>query len=184
MISIRPEDLEMWMRLDPEFWQDIKNITEPCQAPFRIQKAWGQCLTTWRDGLDRLGGGQFCFFIGEQNSKEKIVLNFRWNKTPGGNYTLNRWCEELHYISRHQPAIKIYKSMAHHPNTQEHLYWCQFIEVRRYNEPIQCYVLWNGDTIIPSLAKPKVRGLCYDWTFDWRNRKTLEEMLAISQELT
>lgn len=176
---MNPQDIEeVWRRADPEFWEDIDAHLEPHEAPIRIEHAYAQQLTTWRDGFERSGSGQFRFDIGQRSNRERIKLNFQWSKTgPGGTETLNRWFEELQYIFRNEKAIKIYKATPYIPHTQDYQVWCQFIEVRHYGMPVQAYCVWNGDTIIQSKAEVLVRESAYDWTFDWRRSRTLEQML-------
>lgn len=184
MKDISIAEQEVWRRADPEFWQDIDTMLQPYEAPLRIEKAFGQRLTTWTDGFERKGRGQFEFSIGNRINREKVILNFGWGKTgPGGTTTLNRWFEELQYLFRNERDVKIYKSTPYIPHTQEHQLWCQFIEVRQYGNPMQAYCIWNGDIIIPSRANPIIRDSAYDWTFDWRNKKSLQEMLNAVKDL-
>jgi hypothetical protein len=184
MKDLSVEHQEVWRRLDPELWADIDTLLEPHQAPIRISKATGQQLTTWRDGFERKGRGQFQFNVGQGASKEKITLGFAWGKTgPGSTTTLNRWYEELQYLFRNEEGVKMNKATAYIPNTQDHQVWCQFIEVQHYGMPVQAYCIWNGDTIIQSKGQPIIREHAYDWTFDWRNGKSLEQMLDLVKDL-
>jgi hypothetical protein len=184
MKNLSPEQEAVWRRVDPEFWSDIDGVLEIHEAPLRIDRATNQKLTTWKDGFETTGRGQFQFIVGKDRNKEKIVLNFGWGKTgPGCTHTLNRWTEELQYLFRNEQAVKIYKSTPYIPNTQDYQVWCQFIEVRQFGHPRQAYCIWNGDTIIASKARPIERETAYDWTFDWRNAKTLEQMLDLVKDM-
>jgi hypothetical protein len=184
MKNLTVEQQEFWRRADPEFWADIDTMRESYQAPVRIERAFAQKLTTWSDELNLKGRGQFQFNVGDKNSRQKITLNFAWGKTgPGGTHTLNRWYEEIQCLLRNEPGIKMYKATAYLPNTQDYQTWCQFIEVRKFNMPIQAYCVWNGDTIITSKANPVIRDTAYDWTFDWRNAQPLEQMLFLVKDL-
>jgi hypothetical protein len=184
MKNLSIEQQEYWRKIDPEFWADLDTLLQPYEAPVRIERAFAQRLTTWSDELDKKGRGQFQFSVGDKNARQKITLNFAWgNVGPGGTYALNRWFEELQYLLRKEEGIKIYKSSAYLPNTQDHQLWCQFIEVRKFGMPIQAYCIWNGNTIIQSVAHPIVRDNAYDWSFDWRNAKALDKMLELVKDL-
>jgi hypothetical protein len=131
MKNLTKEQEEMWRSLDPEFWADIDGVLKVHEAPIRIERAISQRLTTWRNGFDRKGRGQFQFTVGQGASKQKIILNFGWGNTgPGNTHALNRWTEELQYLLRNEKAVKIEKSTSYIPNTQDYQVWCQFIEVQ------------------------------------------------------
>lgn len=184
MKSLTQEQQEYWRKVDPELWADIDTMLEPYEAPIRIQKAFAQKLTTWSDVLNPKGRGQFQFSVGDKNNRQKITLNFSWGNTgPGGTHTLNRWFEELQFLLRNEEGIKIYKSTSYLPNTQDFQIWCQFIEVRKFGMPIQAYCIWNGDTIIQTKGQPIIRDTAYDWTFDWRNARSLEQMLNLVKDM-
>jgi hypothetical protein len=184
MRNLTIEQQDVWRRADPELWADIDTVLEPHEAPIRISKASNQQLTTWRDGFENRGRGQFQFDIAQGSAKERIILNFSWGNTgPGSTFTLKRWFEELQYLFRNERGVKIYKSTAYIPNTQDYMIWCQFIEVRHYGMPVQAYCIWNGNTIIQSRAKPLIRENAYDWTFNWNNIKSLEQMLELVKHI-
>lgn len=182
MITIEQE--EFWRSIDPEWWKEIDNVMQPYVAPIRVNNVTGQRLTTWSNPLDIKGGGQFVFQVGKYPNKTTIKLNFSWsNVGAGSTETLNRWYEELQYLFRNEQGIKIYKSTAYLPNTQDFQQWCQFIEVRQYNSPKQAFCIWNGDIIIPSYSKLIIRENARDWTFDWKQRKSLKQMLELVKDL-
>jgi hypothetical protein len=182
MINKQQEDF--WRSIDPEWWAEIDTVMAERQAPIRVNKASGQKLTTWTNPLDTKGAGQFVFDVGTHPNKTRIKLNFAWgNIGVGATYALNRWTEELQYLLRNEQGIKIYKATSYLPNTQDFQQWCQFIEVRQWGEPKQAYCVWNGDMIIQSVAKPVIREDARDWTFDWRNVKSLDEMLLLVKDL-
>jgi hypothetical protein len=179
-----PQEKLLWRQADPELWADVDKVLEPYEAPIRITKAYKQQLTTWANAFNKQGQGQFSFDVGVNPNRQSIKLNFAWgNVGPGGTHTLNRWVEELQYLLRNQQGIKILKATAYLPNTQDFQAWCQFVEVRQWGEPIQAYCVWNGDTIIQSKAKPLFRDNARDWTFDWRNTRTLDQMLTSVKDL-
>jgi len=184
MKNLTVEQQEFWRRVDPKLWAEIDTMLEPYQAPVRIDRAYAQKLTTWSDELNLKGRGQFQFSVGDKANRKQITLNFAWGKTgPGGTHTLNRWFEELQFLLRNDEGIKMYKATAYLPSTQDHQIWCQFIEIRKHGMPAQAYCIWNGDTIIQSKGKPIVRDQAYDWTFDWKNSRSLEEMLTLVKEI-
>ena len=173
---------ELWLSLDDEIRAEIDQLTAPYQAPIKIEHATSQTLTTWTNSFDRSGAGQFTFNLGKRPRHTQIKLNFSWNNVgPGGTHTLNRWVEELRCILRNHSNASVVKATAYLPNTQDFLPWCQFIEVREYGFPQWAYVVWNGDTIIPSKAKMIERDNAKDWTFNWNNRMTLEQALATTK---
>jgi hypothetical protein len=181
---ISKEQEHIWRNIDPEFWSDIDTVLSEREAPFRVERATGQKLTTWDNPLDAKGAGQFVFDVGTNPNKTRIKLNFAWGNTGvGSTYALNRWVEELQYLLRNEEGVKVYKATAYLPNTQDFQHWCQFIEVRKYSQPQQAYCVWNGETIIQSVSKPVIRDSARDWTFDWRNAKSLEELLAAVKDL-
>jgi len=145
----------------------------------RVDSSYNQRLTVFHNRLDPLGRGQFCFDQGSGANRETAKLNFAWGQIgPGGTYTLNRLREELAAYLRYQSDIMILKATAYLPNTQDFQPWLQFLEVRQgiYN-PIMCYVIWNGETIIPSMSAMLEREQARDWTFSNRNSHSLEDML-------
>lgn len=181
---ITKEYEEFWRSVDPEWWAEIDLLQQERPAPVRIDKPTNQKLTTWTTPLDKRGAGQFLFDLGAHPNKARIKLNFAWgNVGPGNTFALNRWAEELQYLLRNEQGIKIYKATTYLPNTQDFQTWCQFIEVRQYNEPKQAYCIWNGDTIISSRAKPLIRPEATEWSFDWRNAKSLDEMLFLVKDI-
>lgn len=168
-----------WIHLDPELRAEIDELTAPYQAPIKIEKAYAQTLTTWITPFDTAGHCQFKFDLGEKANRLRVVLNAKWGNTGAGNtHATNRWVEELQYLFRNFRGIKIYKATAYLPGSQDFQTWCQFVEVRQYAEPLVAYVIWNGEVILESKAKPVWRDSARDWTFDWRNKKTLEQLLA------
>ena len=184
MKTLTVEQQEYWRRIDPELWADIDTTLEPHEAPVRIDCAFAQKLTTWSNEMNPKGRGQFQFSVGDKKNRQQVTLNFAWGKTgPGGTFTLNRWVEELQYLLRNDQGIKILKSTVYLPNTQDYQTWCQFIEIRKHGIPTQAYCIWNGDIIIQNKAEPLIRDQAYDWTFDWRNSKSLEQMLALVKDL-
>jgi len=168
------------MKTIDDNWNKLRQEKSRDPDPIKISYAYNQRLTIFHNPLDPKGRGHFSFDIGKNTDRINVKLNIAWGQTgPGLTYTSNRLIEELSAYLRNQRDIKLLKATAYLPNTQQFQPWCQFVEVRQgWHNPIMCYVIWNGETIIPSVSSMIERESARDWTFAWKNAQSLTDMLT------
>ena len=170
---------------DPQLEQEIELLFGKRTPSIKITSVVGQKLTLYSTNIGGRRGMQFQFYTGtDPRNRMRVILNAQQGNTGGGSTTTaNRWAEEIQAVMRNSQAGRVYKSTAYLPNTQEYLPWCQFVEFEQHRASRLMWVVWNDEYIIES-SKPMVteKGN-YEYTFDWRKRQTLQEMLRVTGDL-
>jgi hypothetical protein len=172
-------------RNDSQLEQEIELLFGPRQPNLKINTVVGQKLTIYDSSIGGRRGMQFQFYTGtDPKTRMRVILNAQQGNTGGiQTHALNRWAEEIQALMRNTKNGRVYKTTAYLPNTQDYLSWCQFVEFEQYRDSKLMWVIWNGEHIIESSRPVLTENNNIEYTFDWRKRKTLQEMLSITRTL-
>ena len=172
-------------RQDSQLEQEMELLFGARQPSLKIRTVAYQKLTIYDSTIGGRRGMQFQFYTGvDPKNRMRVILNAQQGNTGGiQTHALNRWAEEIQAVLRNTRYGRVYKSTAYLPNTQQYLSWCQFVELEQRRDSKLMWVIWNGEHIIESSRPILTENNNIEYTFDWRKRKTLQEMLATTQTL-